>query len=649
MKNIFNNKNTYSNNNPQLYLWFLFFLTIFLTLIPFFKIGLTNCDDVEFYLAGSNTSRAVYAQGAGRFYFLITKPFYHIAYLIDNFYFTKIIQYACVLLSFSLFAVVVKKIFRETAFALSVFLLLFVFLTVTPCNFMPIIALPVYFTFSFSVFLLSLLSLIKYYETDKYKHLIFSVILSAIALLFYENYMVFILFVAVFMLVKNISEQGAIFFKNKKIYQEIIPFAVICIAYVVVYYLYRLHVQTENGFYEGSTFAKKFSFSHFFQFIWNPNKTAFPTYVYHKQQSCIQLNSLLLTGHQHNLWYIFINSQPISIVNALIQCFLFCILFSNVKLNISWKKIGAGALVSFVLLFAVNFLMAMSEKYNALYYQMDGYVTTYYSYFCVTLLIAFLAYSCLKLSYKNKYIKTSVIVVFAFLLFCISIIIGYSNDHLSRDWQLNQGKHTMLEKVIEEGIFDKISDDAVIYLDNFNQTSSVLGRNTYSSHAYFWASYIHQKTNRKLNVIYNFLNFKNNIQENPQQEVYFITKFETQKSSDILLVLSKINVNSINFAEEETAFDTAVANEAVVYYYSINKNFVFQFIIPQCSQDATAMINNEIRKVSSGINAVRIENENKKKAITTFTLKSDEPFLVKDFAVSNLGFVNTETVNLYND
>jgi hypothetical protein len=215
---------------------------------------------------------------------------------------------------------------------------------------------------------------------------------------------------------------------------------------------------------------------------------------------------------------------------------------------------------------------------------------------------------------------------------------------LSRDWQLSQGKHIMMEKVLEEGIFDFISDDAIIYMDNFNQGYSKLGRHVYALQPYFWASYIHIKTDRKLNVFYKFESLKNNIQADSSQEVYFITKYETQKNTDILLVLSKININSIDFENEETAFAAATANEAVVYYYSANKSFVFQFVIPQGSPESMIIIDNiERQKVVSGINAIRIENGNKNKAVTAFTLKSNDPFLVKDFAISNIGFINWKT------
>jgi len=635
-----NNKLFNFNDNHQLYLWFLFLLTIFITLVPFFKIGLTNCDDVEYYLKSFwfDTDRIAYAKTAGRFYFLITKPIYNLPYLIDNFYLTKVIQYGFVCLSFVLFAIVVKKIFKQTAFALTVFLLLFVFLTVTPNYFMPIIAFPLYFTLSFSIFLLSLLFFIKYYEIKKYKYLLFSAILFAMALIFYETFLIFLLFIVFFIIGKNISDQGIRFIRSKKFYKEIVLFVGTGVVYIVVYYLYRISVQSGDDFYAGSSLAKNFSLSNFFKIIWNLNRAAFPTYTYFRSQVCIESNSLWATGHLNNFWYIFKNSNAISIVNALIQCFLFCILSCKIKPDIPWKKIGFGALTAAAFIFAVHIILGISEKYNTVYYAMSGYVTTYYSYFCVTFFISLLAYSCIKLSYNNIYLKTAVIIVFTCLICWISIITGYSNDHLSRDWQHSRAKLIMMEEVIKEGVFDEIDDEAIIYMPNYNQTVSKLDRNLYS--AFFWRYYVEVKTNRKLKTTARFETITQKLQENPNQDLFFITKYENQKSMDVLFVLSKVNNNSINFENEATIFSSATANEAKVYFYSANKNFVFQFFVPQTSPESTAIINNATHNVSCGINAIRIENEDKNKAVTAFFVKSDDPFFVKDFAISTMGSIN---------
>ena len=98
-------------------LFILFGVTVVITLIPFFRVGFTTGDDLEYYLTwligDLFTNANIYAHGAGRFYFLITKPIYSLPYIGDNFFLTKVIQYASLLLSFVLFALLVSKIFKS--------------------------------------------------------------------------------------------------------------------------------------------------------------------------------------------------------------------------------------------------------------------------------------------------------------------------------------------------------------------------------------------------------------------------------------------------------------------------------------------------------------------------------------------------------
>ena len=102
-------------------------------------------------------------------------------------------------------------------------------------------------------------------------------------------------------------------------------------------------------------------------------------------------------------------------------------------------------------------------------------------------------------------------------------------------------------------------------------------------------------------------------------------------------MLSKINVHSINLENEENPVEFVTANEAIVYYYSANKSFTFLFTIPQSSPESTLTINNKTQPAYTGINAVRIDNENYKEEITMFSLKLDDPFLVNKIAVSDMG------------
>jgi len=645
MNYLFNKFKKYYCNKSQLMLWFLFLLVVILTLTPFLKIGLTTTDDLEFYirtLQGDIFAEAFsFAKWTGRFYMMFMKPVYCIPYLIDNFYYTKIVQYGTLLTSFVLFAVTVNKIFKNKEFTLLIFLLLFTFLTVMPNYHIPILAHPFYFTCSFSIFLLSLLRFIKYEETKKYKFLIHSVILFGIALLFYENYIVFLLFMLSIITIKDITEQGWMVFTKKPFYKKVLPFFIVVAVYVFTYYVFRICVETETRFYIGSIFVKDFNFKNFFTVLWNYNRAAFPTYMYHESFTTISIFSLLPDGHQHNFWYILKNSQIQSIINSLLQCYLFAFLLNKVKLSISWKKIGIGTLIAMLFTFSVHILLAITEKYQVRPYWRDlnGYVTTFYSYFCITLLVGFIAYACVKISCTIKWLKISIIGMFTFLIFCIIIIISYSNDHQSRAWQQDQNKLTVMDKALSNGVYE----NTLIYAKGLNSHQDGYGLG-FSS---FWKDYLFVKMGKNFNIHTLFNSFENELIKNPQQDIYYICYFDSPKTQDVLLVLSKINNESIKLEEGKNLFNNATANEAKVYYYSANKDFIFQFVVPQCSEESKVVINNEIRNISNGINAIRIENDNKKKAVVSFTLKSDSPFLVKSFAVSNIGFVNEESVYLY--
>ncbi len=634
-------------SESKTYLWFLFFLTILLTLFPFFKIGFTTADDFGYYLRtldGTVFSDAVKsAENTGRFYLYFVKPIYSIPYLVDNFYFTKIIQYSFLLWSFILFTVLIKRIFKQNEFSLLIFLLLFTFLSVTPNFHIPVIAYPFYFTFSFSIFLISLLQLLKYYETNKYKCLIVSATLFSVALLFYENFLIFLLFILGFMALKNFVEQKFRFLKNKSFYKEILPFILVFLAYLTCYFIYK-KINNERGYYSGSSFVQDFNIHHFLEVLINYNKASLPTKMYHEFRSIIEMYSLLQGGHRHNFWYILQNSTLITILNSIIQSFLFVSIVLKIKSTISWKKAGMAFLILLLLTFSVHILLGLTDKYQGSDYwrNVSGYVTTYYSYFCITTLIGFVIYACIKAFYSNKYLKNLTIGVFSVVIFGLSIMMGYTNEHLSRAWQQSQNKFNIMDKVLEKRIFDKIPKNATIYTGELNPSLYDFGLGI-CSYPSSWKDYVFLKTGKKLNIYTLLDDFKHNLLQDSLQHVYYISLYDTPKNQDVLLVLSKINNNSIKKNEEETMLSAITANEADVYYYSPNKEFIFEFYIPKCKQDSSfVFINNVNYKVYQGLNAIRINNMNKKEEITLFTIKSSEPFLAKSFSISTIGDLDTE-------
>ncbi len=647
MKGFFNKDRYNFSTECEPFIWFSFFLVIILSLFPFFKIGFTSGDDLEFYMTSLDgrifTDTYWYARGQGRFYQLITKPLAHITYLIDWFYFTKIIQYGLVLLSFILFAITTKKLFKLKEFSLLIFLLLFVFLSVTrEYDFMPIIAYPFFFTCSFSVFLGSILLFLRYTEIPKNKYLIGSAVLYAIALLFYETYLILLMFITGFIFFRNYSKYGRKIFSKKTFYKEILPFIFVALAYLLIYFVYRKSVQTGGGFYSGSSFAKNFSWKNFFQIITNYNLIDLPTYIYHNSRSVVEANSLLVGGHQHNFWYILKNATLAGIINTLIQCFLFVYIFTKLRSNITWKKIMIGIVTTIFFSLAVHLLQAISEKYNTTgWHTHSGYVTSFFSYFLITLCISLIFYSIFKLCSKKKWLKVSVISIFTIIIFYISITIGYTNDHLSRDWELSQNRFKSIDRLTKKGLLDNIPDSSFIYAGDLFKSSSRFGY--VLEYSFSLKKYVFLKTNKSYNIYNDLEEFRTNLQKDSSQNMYYIAQYDSPKSQDMLTVLMKINSTSLNWKEKEISFEETTANEAEVYYYSANKDFYLTFYIPDTTQIPIISINDKGAKVSnSKLNMIRIINNNKREETTTFKLKSNTPFRIKDFSISNIGFQNVE-------
>ena len=96
----------------------LFLTTVVLSLIPFFKVGFTTSDDVQYFITAQQNwqywmmDHHYFALGQGRFFYLITKYFYYVPYLADNFFVTKTIQYITLLSCYLLFAYIVYRILR---------------------------------------------------------------------------------------------------------------------------------------------------------------------------------------------------------------------------------------------------------------------------------------------------------------------------------------------------------------------------------------------------------------------------------------------------------------------------------------------------------------------------------------------------------
>ncbi|MDL2308011.1 hypothetical protein LJC68_03060 [Bacteroidales bacterium OttesenSCG-928-B11] len=652
------------SKSNKYYFRLLLICTVFLSLVPFFKVGLTNGDDIEYYLTylsdkhefnnpdieekpdvfNENTfhkyhkNASTYAKSAGRFYFLITKPLYSLPYIFDNFYFTKCVQYFFLLLSFVIFAFLVFKIFKSKWLSLLTFLFFIIPLSIIPFNiYIPTTFYPFFFTFSFSLTMISLILLLKYYETNKYKFIIFSVLVYAVAILFYETYLLFLGFIILFILIRAIWKSGfANTLKNRQFYKEILPYITLAILYVIIYFTYRQFVKTDEGFYVGSSFAEDFSIQHFFRILIEYNNAVLPTMIYHISQEVISANSLLPRGHYDNFFYILTHSSASWIVNAMIQVALYIFILLKTNPNRKWRTIGIGALIALAFTIFSHTLIAISDKYNRLYYFFDGYVTSYYSVFGITLFLVLAFYAGYKLCFNNKYLKIGFLIISSGLIFYTSIITSYTNDHLSRDWERSQNRFMMTRDLSRQGAFNVIPDNALIYAGDLDQSSAIYGENV-TWQGLPWQYFIYCQGGKNLHIRKTLEELERDFNKQEERPLYLIQKKENRLNNNMFMIISEIDRSTMKWGDEDPFRSAICVGKTQLHYYSPMKSYNLIYAKQNLCDSVSC---------DPSYNTLHISSLDKHRKIISTTVDFDQVF-AKSIAISNYNaFATRDTIFL---
>lgn len=623
-------------------IWFLFAITIVITLAPFFKVGITSADDLgnyTRYLDGTVFSSSwIFARDAGRFYFIITIPIYSLPYVGDSFIFTKIIQNLFLLLSYAMAAILIKKFFNSREIALLFFLVLLMATPISANYHIPFIAYPFYFTFSFALLISAVLLFIKYTETNKYKFLIFSAIIFFISLLFYETYLLFLLFFCIWLFVRNIKLSGGFknFFKSKTTYKEIVPFASAGLLYVILYFGFRMLLKNEGEIYSGSSFAQNFSWKNFLTVLYELTQTVFPLHIF--KLNHIYINQLELSYNSSATSFISIlkNTDLSTIVNIAVQLAIFIYLFLRLKNISGYKKLGLGILFSLLFAFLSHSVLAMAEKYNTVdAATIKGYVTSYYSYFGIWLAILLFAIIIYKLVKKNKYLKYTTIVLFSAAFAYVSIVNSYSNRVMARGWEQSQIRFSAINEMIEKEAFKDCPYGSLIYSPDM-YWSDILGY-VLVAQGFNWGTYVNIKSGTQLNIISSADRMIEAHYELPDAKIYRLVKIHTSIDNDVLFVLAEVDKNSINWDKGKDMFVDATCTRAKVYYYSKSNDFVVQFKTVEIASDGFALINSiDIVPISNGINQINVRDIADSGILANFDIEFDVPVYTESFSASNM-------------
>lgn len=628
-----------NNRREKIYFALAFIVTTILTLLPFFFVGIANADDFQYFnTAHSDWSNwindaKVYAQGQGRFYFLVTKYFYYIPYLFNSFAWTKFIQYFSLCGSYLLFSYIVYRIFKSMKLsALSLLLLIFNTSIGYYSGYNIPIGYPFYFTFSFILFLCGILLFINYTEKGNYWRVVFSAMLFFAAFLFYEDYLVFTILFIGYIFIRNWKRNGfSNMWKCKSFYLELIPYVVVLVLYVVCYFGYRYYLVHALGlspqYYQGAKMSKNINMETFFKVLSNLSFYNVPGRIYSfaKTRSLLADNSLLLGGHRDSIWFILTHSTSIAYVNAMIQCGILWFLIKRYDFEkISWKTIVVGILVAILFAISANILIALTEKYNEEWaIMMKAYVTSYFSYFGVMLAIALVIVATLKIS-GSAVFQTIACACWCFVLFCFSVVNYYVNDHLSRAWQKSENRITLLGMIGTEGFFNSLPDNALIYTEQLQHTSEhghhicELGNNFEN-----YISYLADDSKRFL-YAKSPEDLQQMVAEFPDAPVYFIQATESKKFCELMLSFS--HISQLDTAE----VGLSIADHSDIFYYSPTKEYVLFYGI-------------ETNTDSAKVNSVSVISNDKRKKVVHVAIKEDglDPY---GFSISNMCIPTRDTI-----
>lgn len=464
-------------------LWMLLALVALLCYTPFSHIGFTCGDDLENYLITRQGWDACWehakwlAGQQGRFYFLIAQPCYDLAWAIDDWGYTHALQYGMLLISYLLFARLLQMIFHSRPLTYLTLLLLIVQTPITENNHMPFMAYPFVFAFSCSLMWLALLQYVRYCGNAKYKHLIFCALLFFAASLFYENYILFLAFLMLFNLLRWWRGKGFFaMWSSRKFYTEQIPFVSVIVIYAALYLSYRsyqMHINPDVAFYSGASLSDQFSLPNFFRVLGRCTRTVLPMQNFERYHEVCTTNYLGY-GAIDSKRFALTNASTRVYVVALAVGLLIYLLLGRIRTERwSLRSILCVMGIAIVWAFFSHTLIGITPKYNNDWYcWMNGYVTTYYSFFGIILSMIMIGLLLVKLFSQRRLLAMGVRLGLALLMMVFVIIGGYANENLSHEWQRSQSRFFEIDRLHSEGVFQSLPRNAILYTEEFYSSSA---------------------------------------------------------------------------------------------------------------------------------------------------------------------------------
>lgn len=526
--------------------------------IPFSSLGFTCGDDLENYLITRQGwaycwehAQQLAAQ-QGRFYFLLAHPCYDLAWAIDDWGYTHALQYGTLLLSYLLFSRLLMLLFRSQPLAYLVLLLLVILTPITANNHMPFMAYPFVFAFSCSLMWGALIQYLRYCRETKRWRLLLSALLFFAAALFYETYILFILLLCLFIVARYWRKEGFLsMWQSRSFYTELLTYVGVILIYMLLYIGYRayqLHLNPEAAFYAGASVSDQFSWAHFFRILGRCTRIVLPMQNFHYYHEVCTLN---YPGEGA------VDSALFALTHAPLRVYILALLVGVVGYGMvrglqlqRWtlETLLWAIAIAIGVSFLAHTLIGITPKYNNEWYLwMRGYVTSYFSYFGITMAVALLGVLMLWLLRSHTKLLQWAYLGIAVVLMVMTIIVGYANENLSREWQRSESRFDEIDRLSSEGLFQSLPTDAILYTEDL-YSSSVWGSTLTKENDYI-DQYIVMRSGRTLQCANSKEQFELLCSQSPQSPIYHIQQIEMPQTAQVevsIQPMSKSFNNEIN-------------------------------------------------------------------------------------------------------
>lgn len=609
-----------SRNNQHLFYLSLSIIA-FITIFPFFQTGLGNGDDMQNYMIGMSgflkANADYYATISGRFYYYLVLPFLCIPFMFDNWFITKLFHFIPILLCIILFARILFHTLRSKEMALLFMFLFFVTMQVSRHTSL-LATYPLYFTFSFALILLSFLLLIYYYQTGRWYFLLISVISFAAGLLFYETYLLYLVFMVGAILYYSWKQSKKRSEYLRKAIIHFLPFAAVVAIYLTVYFIFRYY--HPSSYPRLKFIAGNFQFSSFFLVIWRLAYTSIPLTVFETNWDLFNAKSELISGFRPIVMDIIVHARVEWLVKGILVVVVGYMILDRLQ-QIRIYSLLFMVLLSILLIFFPQIPLALSEKYNyfvLVQSDMIGYIPTFFSLFGTVLLITTLFSLFINLLKVNPIAHKGFSVMAVVGLFICSVLTDFTNHTIAKDIRSSNLRLQVMDSYIHSDAFQKLPFNACFYGPDMYETPSYCARSI-TEQNFSYGDFMKLRGGTRHPFYKNAEEFEQACRQD-QLSAYSCTMKQAIKSEDIMMVVARLNP-----ADSAQTLDFTRSDSIVVIYYSPYKIFTVRFncVPSRIASGIPLMINHIHEEIPFGSSIeFTLSNTQRNQDATVFTLRA---------------------------